>query len=376
MRKRDRSSSRQRSSSFGAVSHRPTVVDGDVFFTPAGPDDSEKPVDFFSFSSKRQPSKRAASFGRRPGLLNSYLSTQSKSTDYSELSVDNTYFSTNILPLVQFPKDKERSRRSVILVRVWLMISGFYRRAGMKEDCKGAITEAQRLIQNLESESARDPSGSGSLRSAGWAEVKSVEDLWGDLWAEVGHLSLAKGAAHTARSDFETALTHAPNHPEAIVGLSNILLDIYNEALLPPPPVAPLEDIALYQTSQTPTSPPQSRSTSPLPSTPLGLVSSKPPTAQATSFYSEEELPTAYKATRLPLVDRLAARDRACVLLSTITKLGSSWNSSEAWFALARAHEESGQPDKAKDVLWWCVELEEGTGVRDWRCLGNGGYII
>lgn len=191
----------------------------------------------------------------------------------------------------------------------------------------------------------------------------------------MGHLSLAKGAAHTARFDFETALTHAPNHPEAIVGLSHILLDIYSEALLPPPPVAPLEDTPLYQASQTAASHPQSRSSSPLPSIPLGLVTSKPSTAQYNSLL-DDELPIAYKATRLPLVDRLAARDRACALLSTVTKLGSSWNSSEAWFALARAHEESGQPDKAKDVLWWCVELEEGTGVRDWRCLGSGGYII
>lgn len=189
LKKRDRSSSRQRSSSFGAVSHRPTVVDGDVFFTPAGPDDSEKSPDFFTFSSsKRQPSPRASSFARsRPGLLNSYLSTQSKSTDYSELSVDNTYPSTNILPLVQFPKEKERTRRAVILIRVWLMIAGFYRRADMNEDCKGAITEAQRLIQSLDSESTRDPSGSGSLKSAGWAEEKSVEDLWGDLWTEVSN---------------------------------------------------------------------------------------------------------------------------------------------------------------------------------------------
>ena len=65
------------------------------------------------------------------------------------------------------------------------MIAGFYRRAGMKDDCKGAVTEAQRLIQSLESDLARDPSGSGALKSLGWAEKKSVEDLWSDLYAEV-----------------------------------------------------------------------------------------------------------------------------------------------------------------------------------------------
>ncbi|KAF4976663.1 hypothetical protein FZEAL_6701, partial [Fusarium zealandicum] len=251
LKKRDRSSSRQRSSSIGAVSHNPTVVDGDVFFTPGGAtaDDSEQ-SDFFTFSSKRQPVSRGSSFARsRPiGHLNSYLSTQSKSTDYSELSVDNAYASTCVLPLIQFPKDKERASRVAILIRVWLMIAGFYRRAGMREDAKGAATEAQRLIQSLEADSARDPSGSGSLKNLGWAEKKSVEDLWSDLWAELGHLSLAKGAPYAARSDFELALTHAPNHPSAIVGLSNILLDVYSEAILPPPPIPALEDSLFHLT--------------------------------------------------------------------------------------------------------------------------------
>lgn len=118
----------------------------------------------------------------------------------------------------------------------------------------------------------------------------------------------------------------------------------------------------------------------PLPSVPLGLNITKPkptsPPTTSTFIDEDDQLPAPYKATSLPLVDRLAARDRAYALLSTLTKLGSAWNMSEAWFALARAHEESGQPDKAKEVLWWCVELEEGTGVRDWRCLGSGGYII
>jgi len=97
------------------------------------------------------------------------------------------------------------------------------------------------------------------------------------------------------------------------------------------------------------------------------------PTAKRTT---DSELPPPYKAASVPLVDRLAARDRAYGLLSGLTKLGTAWNSSEAWFALARAHEESGQPDKAKEVLWWCVELEEGMGVREWHCVGTGGYVL
>jgi hypothetical protein len=67
---------------------------------------------------------------------------------------------------------------------------------------------------------------------------------------------------------------------------------------------------------------------------------------------------------------RLAARDRAYLLLSTLTKLGTGWDCSEAWFGLARAYEASGQVDKAKEVLWWCVELEDSRPLRGWGCVG------
>lgn len=87
------------------------------------------------------------------------------------------------------------------------------------------------------------------------------------------------------------------------------------------------------------------------------------------------DLAPPHKATSLPLVDRLAARDRAYGLLSGLTRLGSGWDYSEAWFVMARAHEEGGEEERAKEALWWCVELEEGRGVRGWGD-GGGGYII
>lgn len=123
-----------------------------------------------------------------------------------------------------------------------------------------------------------------------------------------------------------------------------------------------------------------------LPGTPIGLGglggrdrgTSGPSTASSNGTHQngDGKLPAPYKATSVPLIDRLAARDRASGLLTGLTKLGSAWDYPEAWFALARAHEESGLIEKAKEVLWWCVELEEGRGVREWRCLGSGGYVL
>ena len=106
-------------------------------------------------------------------------------------------------------------------------------------------------------------------------------------------------------------------------------------------------------------------------------ASSPPPESSAPKkHHLISHIPSAENHLSPPELSRLAARDRAYGLLSTLTKLGAGWDYSEAWFALARAYEESGQIEKAKEVLWWCVELEEGTGVRDWRCLTGGGYII
>ena len=75
-------------------------------------------------------------------------------------------------------------------------------------------------------------------------------------------------------------------------------------------------------------------------------------------------------------LNRIAARDRAYSLLSTLTKLGTGWDNSEAWYMLARAYEESGQIDKAQEVLWWCVELEDGRPLRHWRCVGIGSFVL
>lgn len=204
----------------------------------------------------------------------------------------------------------------------------------------------------------------------------------------MGYLSLAKNNADTARLGFEAALTHYPDHPASIVGLSNILLDLYTEKIVPPKAFPGLDLVggteAMPGTNQSTAdiiAPPRKQAEPPklLPTEPLGLGAFKTPQRERPSFkptsttvppksptlsqHHDSQLAPPYKAASMPLVDRLASRDRAYGLLSNLTKLGSGWNYSEAWFALGRAYEESGQADKAKEVLWWCVELLAGKGV-------------
>lgn len=311
--------------------------------------------------------------------------------------IPHTYTTT---PVTRFPKDQERRRRTTTLINVWLLISGFYRRASMYEDAKGAIEEAQKLVHGIETDVSKDSTGNVSMEHAGWAGCKSVGELWGDVFSERGHLAVAIETPYIALAHFESALNHFADHPAAIIGLSNILLDIYTEDLLPPPSIpklvvpspltTPSASTANTSTTSTVTltplasQPPPMRPCSSVPFLthgPLGLPSAKTaaqpvPAAASTPDSISSSLQPSYKESSTALLDRLAARDRAYGLLTALTKLGSGWNCSEAWFVLARAYEEGGQPDKAREVLWWCVELEEGRGVRDWSVVGSGGYVL
>ncbi|TPX09793.1 uncharacterized protein E0L32_008984 [Thyridium curvatum] len=402
LRKRDSSGHRRRASSIGAVPHQPTVVDGENYFTPVG--DSYQGLDFFQFANRRQASSGGppVSMKRHLSHMDSYTSSRSRTSDGGEVSVESVESTSNLLPLVQFSKEHHRRRRGAILVKVWLMIARFYRKAEMHDDATKAVIEAQKLVQTLETEITKESPDSAALRRIGWGGKKCVDELWGDVLAEMGQLSLARDAVFVARGEFETALTHFPDHPKAIVGLSNVLLDIYCENVLPPPVIPPMKladgSAPTMHTSESlipnpeVVRRPKKAVQSPFPTAPLGLnktQSGDSKEGNKDALFNDEdgewttgkpkstsELPPPYKATSFPAMDRLAARDRAHALLSGLTKLGTGWNYSEAWFALARAYEESDQLDKAKEVLWWCVELEEGMAVREWECVGTSGYVL
>ncbi|KAL1843403.1 hypothetical protein VTJ49DRAFT_1753 [Mycothermus thermophilus] len=401
LRKRNRSGSRARAVS--SASSRPVPpLDGTRYFAPF--DDRQLPH-YFPPSQTVEPPRDGSRRSR------SRSGTGASRSD-ADLAVSQTTPTAAasfapLLPFVQFSPDHNRRRRKMVLVQVWMTMAGFYRRAGLLEDAEKAISEAHTVAQNLEAEVASDTTGTLSMRQAGWGVEKCVGEVLADVWAEFGELSVARERPYQARSEFEAALMHFPDHPASIVGLSNILLDIYTEKLLPPPAVPgmdlaalSLNDDGLINASSndgslsSPTADGSREGKYPaLPSAPLGLGPTKPKPKQSkpastvavvetngqTPSHSPSPPPTTtlntttttttpptspssllgpplpppHRATSLPLNDRLAARDRAHALLSGLTRLGTGWNSGEAWLALARAYEESGQPEKARDALWW-----------------------
>ncbi|KAI9818449.1 MAG: hypothetical protein M1827_000508 [Pycnora praestabilis] len=286
----------------------------------------------------------------------------------------------------RLPSALEHRHAVGVLCKVWLLIAGLYTRAEMYEDARGAIDEANHLVVRLEHEAAKDQSGSRAFSERGWGGSKSVDELWGDIWAERGKLAGAESSSYGALSHFEQALTFYPDHPAAIVGLSNILLDIYSQTI-PPPSTTPSMAISSTVIS----SPSNSNTTANDPilahirqqQYPSTTVPAPTDTAQkgpqnGNNFPSSINglQPSSTEDPTPEELDRLSARDRAYGLLSTITKLGSGWDYSEAWFALARAYEESGQLEKAKEVLWWVVELEDSRAVRGWHSVGLGSYVL
>jgi tetratricopeptide (TPR) repeat protein len=273
----------------------------------------------------------------------------------------------------RFSRLQERRQKVSLLVDIWIFISTLYTQAQMYDDAQEAVAEARRLAETFEAEISQESSTAKAFGEKGWGGGKSVEELWADAYAAVsthrprnsnnvltvsqhGELLVAQSFKHQARSDFERALQHFPDHPQSIVGLSNILMDIYCE-------VIPLEP-----TKQTGVVTPVSQ-----PSLPSVQKDTQPNTK---TQHLTSHIPSAENQLSPPELNRLAARDRAFGLLSTLTKLGSGWDYSEAWYALARAYEESGQIDKTKEVLWWCVELEDTRPVRSWRDVAKGGFVL
>lgn len=413
--RRPSGSVRKRSSSASRrdEDHTATTVDGEKFFTPLG--DTQHGDQWLSDGPQAgagSPHEKMASSDTKPSrpLPPKSQQMQQKEESLKPTSSDSSKnqdnrlprvspYSSSTAPVTRFPKDQQRRHRTSILIKVWLLVAGFYRRAEMHEDSKVATEEASKLAQHIELDVLNDTSGNVSISNSGWGSGKSVGELLSDVFSERGYLALAESNPYLALAHFETSLTHFGDHPSAIVGLSNILLDIYNQDLSPPPSItSPILPGSLSTPSASTVN--TSVSTTPLTSQPvpnllssnLSKVSHGPlgislpgsmrepqqlPTDATPSTLSSLSPNTSNKESSTALLDRLAARDRAYGLLSMLTKLGTGWNYSEAWFALARAYELGGQVDKAKEVLWWCVELEEGRAIRDWReVVGSSGYVL
>ncbi|KAF4257216.1 hypothetical protein CNMCM8812_003129 [Aspergillus fumigatus] len=272
--------------------------------------------------------------------------------------------------ITRFPAVQSQKHALSILIKIWLLIAGLYRRASLFEDAQEACEEAAKHVDRVEALVAAQESSARAFRSRGWASPKSSDELWADLHTEQGLLAQAQSRPHDAMELFEEALVRDPDHLKATVCLANLLLDIWERKMpLNRPHTDDLhaEMSTLYlpattQKSSATLNKIQYQEFDNLDNRPMPSKRQSPPTDV------EEDEPK--------LLNRIAARDRAYVLLSALTKRGTAWDNSEAWFALSRAHEASGDVEKLKEVLWWCVELEDRRPIRHWSNIGSGLYVL
>ncbi|KAK5272306.1 hypothetical protein LTR96_001936 [Exophiala xenobiotica] len=293
-------------------------------------------------------------------------------------------------PIPRFPHAASQRHALSILVKIWLIIAVLYRRAKMFDDSREACDEAAKVAAKIEAVVASIESSARAFSDAGWGGGgKSSDELWADVYCERAELSMAiarekeekEGQVYSegvreAVEQYETCLMYFADHSGGIVGLSNVLLDYYERKV----ELARRVDGGPAKTGETPADRGRKQHRRELSRSTDSGAGNGPfdmdgtvilPVLTHSSASKDEEL----KKTPENL-NRLAARDRAYGLLSTLTRLGSSWDNSEAWFALARAHELGGEVDKAKEILWWCVELEDTRPIRHWSNVGRGGYVL
>ncbi len=300
-------------------------------------------------------------------------------------------------PTSRFPKTVSQRHAQSILVKIWLVIAILYRRAHMFEDSREATDEAAKVAMKIEAMIASVESSARAFSDPGWGGGgKSSDELWADVYCERASLCMTIARAREEKDGkldaegvreaveyFEQCLMYFADHPGGIVGLSNVLLDYFERKVELAKRIDngknKNEELVAQTVPDEPARPKHkrewSRGTNP---TGLGL---SPLDRDMDHAHSSGLLPTLQNMSRdddlkktPENLNRLAARDRAYGLLSALTKLGSGWDDSEAWFALARAHEAGGEVERAKEILWWCVELEDRRPIRGWACLG--GYVL
>ena len=167
---------------------------------------------------------------------------------------------------------------------------------------------------------------------------------------------------------FEEALTRYLDHPKATIVLADLLLDIWDKKI---PSEPAQEDVDVNASMQS------------LLAETLNNQNKALNKARSKSRDTKEDLPKPqnnqprWASNEEPrYLNQLAARDRAYGLLSALTKRGSSWDNSEAWYVLGRAYEAGGQINKLREVLWWCIELEDRRPIRHWSNIGSGLYVL
>ena len=153
----------------------------------------------------------------------------------------------------------------------------------------------------------QEGSSAESFASPGYGNLKPLGELWGDVLAETGALQSSFREMAKASDAYETALSWYPDHAEAIVGLSAILLDSYEAASA----AANIKDTTTSDEAD-----PKK------PATGTPTLASLPVLPDRASSTAAHTISASTSSTQ-PNLTALSARDRAYQLLSHLDQIWS-----------------------------------------------------
>ena len=87
----------------------------------------------------------------------------------------------SLTPEPRLPSAKDKQHKVSILINVWLSLAATYIRAELLDDGAAAIQEAEKLVDNLETEVNIEHAQAKRLFEKGWGGGKSVDELWADV---------------------------------------------------------------------------------------------------------------------------------------------------------------------------------------------------
>lgn len=174
-----------------------TVVDGEGFFTPTVDKgdwigDGQQPASP-STAMVEGEDNATTTLAKHHTVLGLHLHKPSMSVDASPRTSPAKEVQLPPLPAVILPprpapafgKKQLQRRRKALLVKVWLSIANFYRRASMIEDAKGALSEALNIVTQLDEEEAGERPSVHTQHNIRLARQIKVDGLYADVYTEV-----------------------------------------------------------------------------------------------------------------------------------------------------------------------------------------------
>jgi tetratricopeptide (TPR) repeat protein len=186
---RKRSSSRKSLESFRPTSPATTYDESQAENSPSK-EISEKENIRHSVYSTKAPSTAGSTMTRstNTALPNHGNKRDSRASMDTIISHDGTVLIRQGSPAPSFPNITARRHKLSVLVDLWLFVAGMYTRSELFEDAAEAVNEAAYLVSSFEMEISRLNASAKAYSDPAWGGGKSVDELWGDIWAQVCYL--------------------------------------------------------------------------------------------------------------------------------------------------------------------------------------------